>query len=92
MCPILPVARRILGENDDLTLVLRQTYVLAFYKDAGATLDELRESVKTLEDTARIRRRVFGGDHPFTSAVEQSLRNARAALRARETPPPPGSA
>ena len=87
MCPMLPVARRVLGENDDLTLVLRQTYALAFYKDAGATLDELRESVETLEDTARIRRRVFGGDHPFTLAVEEFLRHAHASLRARETPP-----
>ena len=60
---------------------------MALYKDAGATLDELHESVKTLEDTARIRRRVFGGDHPSTLAVEEFLRHARAALRARETPP-----
>ena len=81
---MLPVARRVLGENADLTLVLRQTYALAFYKDAGATLDELRESVTTLEDTERIRRRVFGGSHPTTSSVENSLREARTVLGARE--------
>ena len=61
------------------------------YKDDGATLDDLREAVTTLEDTERIVRRVFGGAHPATTTQEKALQNARAALRARETPPP-GSA
>ena len=52
----------------------------------GATLDDLREGVTTLEDTERTARRVFGGTHPVTTGMEVSLRNARAALRARETP------
>jgi hypothetical protein len=43
--------------------------------------------VTTLEDAARIARRVLGGSHPLTAAVEATLREARAALRARETPP-----
>ena len=30
----------------------------------GATLDDLREAVTTLEDTERIARRVLGGAHP----------------------------
>ena len=55
--------------------------------DAGATLDDLREAVTTLEDVERITRRVLGGVHPITKGIETSLRNARAALRARETPP-----
>ena len=82
----IPVARRVLGKSHDLTLVMKKVYANALYKGAGATLDELRESVTTLEDTERIRRRVFGGSHPTTSNVEQTLRNARAALRAREAP------
>jgi len=54
--------------------------------DPDATLDDLREAATTLEDTARIARRVLGGAHPTTVGIEKSLREARAALRARETP------
>ena len=61
-------------------------------KDDGATLDDLREAVATLEDAGRIARRVLGGAHPTTTVIEAALRHARAALRARETPPPSGSA
>ena len=53
----------------------------------AATLDDLREAVTTLEDAGRIARRVFGGAHPLTTAMEDNLRQARAALRASETPP-----
>jgi hypothetical protein len=42
--------------------------------------------VTTLEDTARIARRVFGAAHPTTGGVEGDLKNARAALHDRETP------
>ena len=83
----IPVARRVLGKSHDLTLVMKKVYAEALSRACDATLDELRESVTTLEDTERIRRRVFGGSHPTTSNVEQTLRNARAALRAREAPP-----
>ena len=55
-------------------------------RDADATLDDLRESVETLEETSRTARRVLGGAHPVTAKIEDDLRNARAALRARETP------
>jgi hypothetical protein len=48
-------------------------YALALYKDASATLDDLREAVATLEDTERIARRVFGGEHPLTSALGNEL-------------------
>ena len=55
--------------------------------NAAATLDDLREAVTTLEATARVARRVFGGSHPYTEGIEDDLRHkARAALRARETP------
>ena len=50
----------------------------------GATLDDLREAVTTLEDVQRTARRVFGGTHPLTSMIERHLQNSRAALRARE--------
>ena len=50
----------------------------------GATLDHLREAVTTFEETGRIARRVLGGAHPLTEAIELALRNARAALNARQ--------
>jgi hypothetical protein len=42
-----------------------------------------------LEELERTARRVLGGAHPLTSAIEYELRDARAALAARETPPQP---
>ena len=56
------------------------------FVDDAATLEYTREAVTTLEDTTRIGRRVFGGAHPLLEACGVALRNARAALRARETP------
>jgi hypothetical protein len=85
------LARRVLGECDRLTLKIRWTYALALFRDNGATLDDLREAVTTLEDAGRIALRVLGGAHPTTAGIERALRNARAALRTRETPSP-GSA
>ena len=82
----IPVARRVLGEGADLTLRMRWIYAEALYKGDGATLDDLREAVMTLEDIERTGRRVFGGAHPLTTGIEGYLRNARAALRVRETP------
>ena len=67
---------------------MRFFYADALYLDDDATLDDLREAVTTLEDMERTARRVFGGSHPLTEDLEAFLRNARAALRARETPPP----
>ena len=61
-------------------------YAETLYLDTSATLDDLREAVTTLEDVGRIARRVFGGAHPLTEGIEGELRDARAALRARDTP------
>ena len=65
---------------------MRINYAEALYKDDDATLDDLREAVTTLEDAGRIARRVFGGTHPLTTGIEGELQDARAVLRARETP------
>jgi len=69
---------------------MRWIYAQSLYRDEGARLDDLREAVTTLEDTTRIARRVLGGAHPTTVGTEVVLREARAALRARETPPTKG--
>ena len=80
----MPVARRVLGENDDLTLRMRWHSAQSLYMDDDATLEDLREAVNTLEETERTARRVLGGAHPITGWVEASLHNARASLHTRE--------
>ena len=65
---------------------LRWVYAQSLFRDTGATLDDLREAVTTLEDVGRIARRVLGSAHPTTTEIEDDLRLSRAALRARETP------
>ena len=79
----LPAARRVLGDNDDLTLKMRWNYAKALYKADGATPDDLREAVATLVDAGRIARRVLGGAHPLAVAIERCLRETQAMLRAR---------
>jgi hypothetical protein len=80
----IPVARRTLGEGHVLTLKMRWIYAQSLYSDPAATLDDIREAVTTLTDAARIARRVLGGAHPSTMGIEGYLRDARAALAARE--------
>ena len=86
MLEMIPVAQRVLGESKELTLRMRTNYAMSLYQIDGATLDDLRESVTTLEETERIARRVLGGAHPVTVDIEDRLRDSRVALRARETP------
>ena len=83
---MMPVARRAVGSSHITTLRTRFIYAAALYEDPAATLDDLREAVTTLEDTIRIARRVLGGVHPTTEGIEQDLRDARTALRARVSP------
>ena len=82
----MPMGRRALGESHELTLKMRSIYAQAHCMDTSATLDDLRESVTTLEEAERIARRVLGGAHPLTTDVGVTLRDARAALRARDAP------
>jgi len=103
----VPVARRVLGEDHELTLMMRKIYAGALCKGGRATFNDLREAVRTYEDTKRIARRVLGGAHPLTVDIENNLRCARAheeLFRAHATGdmsslrealaamPPPGSA
>ena len=77
----LPVARRVFGESHVSMLRMRGCYAEMLYRNDNATLDDLHEAVKTLENMERIARRVLGGAHPLTSAIEDDLQDARAALR-----------
>ena len=80
----IPVARRVLGENENLVLRMRTSYAAALCSDRGASLDDLREALTILEETARTARRVFGGAHPSTRNIEGGLRQARARFALRE--------
>ena len=80
----IPVARRVLGESHILTLKMKKIYASALYRDDCATLDDLCEAVKTLEETECTARRVLGGAHPTVVGIEQSLYNSRVVLRNRE--------
>ena len=82
----IPVARRVLGDNDRLTFQMRKAYAQSLFMDADATLDDLHEAVTALEETERVAKRVLGGAHPDVAGIRDSLRVARAALRACETP------
>ena len=63
---------------------MSRTHTKALSEDPSATLDDLREAVTTLEETTQTARRVLGGAHPIAEGIEDELRQARAALRARE--------
>ena len=92
MLKTIPVARRTLGESDDLMIAMRSIYAEALYKDDAATVGDLREAVTTFEDLARTARRVFGIAHPDVMGIERNLRRSRAALSAREETPTLGTA
>ena len=84
----IPVAQRVLGADNQLTIRMRRSYAMALHDDPSATLDDLREAVTTLEDMERIARRVLGVANPFTLEIAVELRQARANLRHREETPP----
>ena len=87
MLKTVPVARRVLGNSDELTFHLRANYARALYTDPDATLDYFREAATTFEEMERTARRVLGSSHPLTTAIDGDLQKARAALRAREDTP-----
>ena len=79
----IPVARRVLGETNVVTLRMRWLYARALYLDASATLDDHREAVATLESVAPTWKRIFGPAHPETQKVQHALKEARKKLAAR---------
>ena len=63
-------------------------YAQTLYENPGATLDDLREAVTTLEEIEPIARRVLGGAHPMTEGIEKCLKIVRANPRAKEETQP----
>ena len=84
MRKMIPVAQRVL-RDDQITVGMRVNYARAIYENSAATLNDVREALTTLEETERTVRRVFGGAHPLATTIGLDLRDARAALRARDT-------
>ena len=86
MRKMLPVARRVLGESNDIAIITRWNYARALYEDPAATHGDLHEAVNTLEETEQTARRVLGGAPPLTMDIENASQKARAALYARGLP------
>ena len=76
----MPVARRVLGDNHEMTLKMRWIYARVLYLDEGASLDDRREAVATLESVAHSWKRIFGPAHPETPKAQAALKVAREAL------------
>ena len=85
MLKVVPIARRVLGDRHTSTLRLRWIYARALYKHGKAEPHDLREALKTVEETAPTARRVLGGAHPYVVSMEGSLLTMRASLHARES-------
>ena len=83
---MIPVARRVLAESDDLQFRMRMACNRVLCEDPAKTLDDLREAVSMLEEIEPTARRVLGGAHPITAGIERDLQEARDVLRSRETP------
>ena len=76
----MTVARRVLGEGNDATLMMRLNYAQSLCQDDGATLDDMREAVTILEETDRTAQRVLGSGHPTAKDTRASLERARRRL------------
>ena len=77
---VIPVARRVLGEDHDLTLSLRWIYANTLSMSESATIADLSEAVTTLESVMMSYKRVFGESHPETPKLQNALKSARATL------------
>ena len=83
----MPVARRVLPENDEAWFMMRMNFAAVLYEPDYATVDDVREAVTTLEDLAPITRRVLGCKHPTMVSIELSLRKVRGKARAMALSP-----
>ena len=88
----IPIVRRVLGESYQLTLEMRWLYAVNLFRNDGATLDDLREGVETLEAVAPLWTRIFGPAHPETAKVQGALEDAREALAIRTAASSSGAA
>ena len=81
----IPAARRVLGEDHQLAIRFRWLCAATLCENEDATLDNLREAVTELEETARTAWRVLGDGHPMTESIvacglQKALDNFRGAV------------
>ena len=81
----IPLARRKLGGQHDLTLALQTNYACAIYYDTNSSQADVHEGVAILEDVVRTARRVFGLQHPFFVGYREDLERARMRLAGDES-------
>ena len=72
MRKVMPVARRVLGTEHEITLSLREDLSRAIL-DGDSTANEKRQALRTLEDTVAVMRRVLGPAHPDTWHAQRKL-------------------
>ena len=68
----IPVARRVLGPEHDLTMSMREDLCRATL-DGDSAANEKREALRTLQDTVGLMRRVLGAQHPETQRAQKTL-------------------
>ena len=77
---VIPVARRVLGNEHTSTLSLCEDLSRATILDVECSANERREAIRTVEDTLGVMRRVLGPQHPDTKRVQQNLEAYREAF------------
>ena len=81
----MPVARRMLGAEHDLTLNFRYIYVQCLLHDPSVSRGDVVEAVEILEDVQQRVRRVFGDGHPNWRNLPAHLEDAREFLASFDT-------
>ena len=71
-----PVARRVLGAENKITLSMREDLSRAIL-DGDSSANEKRQALRTLEEVAGIMRRVMGPAHPDTLHAQRKLEGYR---------------
>ena len=77
LCKVIPVARRVLGNEHELTLSLCEDLSRATLLDVESSAEEKRKALQTLEDTLGVMRRVLGPQHPDTQRVQDEVEVCR---------------
>ena len=75
-----PVARRVLGNEHELTLSMREDLCCATLCGESSAEEEKREAFRMLEEVAGVMRRVLGPQHPETQRVQDDLEANREAF------------
>ena len=74
---VLPLSRRVQGDDDLQTLKMQLTYGDCLATALDATPEDFLEAEKLLDTVERRYRRIFGENHPFTTQCQDRLRRAR---------------